>query len=98
MPNPKMVKGRQIVYFVTSSVSNSKYFTTSKEPNLILPNMWPGNDWDFCLAKDLKWPELGKSNTREGSASLEQLEKPVWRPKGRQLNKFRIYAICVIRY
>ena len=25
----------------------------------------------------------------EGSASFETVEKPVWRPKGRQLNQFR---------
>ena len=31
----------------------------------------------------------GKSYTGEGSASFEKLEKPVWRPKERQLNKFR---------
>ena len=30
-----------------------------------------------------------KSYTGEGSASTKKLEKPVRRPKGRQLNKFR---------
>ena len=31
----------------------------------------------------------GKTYTSEGSASLKKLEKSVWRPKGKQLNKFR---------
>ena len=31
----------------------------------------------------------GKSYTGEGSSSFEKVEKPVWRPKGRQLNKLR---------
>ena len=30
-----------------------------------------------------------KSYTGEGSGRFEKLAKPVWRPKGRQLNKFR---------
>ena len=30
-----------------------------------------------------------KSYTGEGSACFKKLEEPVWRPKGRQLNKFR---------
>ena len=31
----------------------------------------------------------GKFYTGEGPPSFEKMEKPVWRPKGRQLNKFR---------
>ena len=31
----------------------------------------------------------GKSYTEESSGSFEKLEKPVWRPNGRQLNKFK---------
>ena len=31
----------------------------------------------------------GKSYTGEGSGRLEKLEKSVWRPKGRQPNKFK---------
>ena len=38
----------------------------------------------------------GKTYTGEGSASSEKLEKPVWRPKGRQLNKFRSMQITKI--
>ena len=38
----------------------------------------------------------GKSYTGEGSASSEKLEKPVWRPKGRQLNKFKMKTNCFI--
>ena len=26
----------------------------------------------------------------EGSASFEKIEKPTWRPKGRQPNKFKV--------
>ena len=32
---------------------------------------------------------IQKSFTGKGWASFEKLEKPVWRQKGRQLNKFR---------
>ena len=38
-----------------------------------------------------------KTHTGEGSASSEKLEKPVWRPKGRQLNKFRSMQISKIK-
>ena len=38
-----------------------------------------------------------KSYTGEGSASLEKLEKPVWRPKGRQLNKIRTMQITIMK-
>ena len=39
----------------------------------------------------------GKSYTGEGSASFENLEKPVWRPKGRQLNKFSSVLLTKIK-
>ena len=39
----------------------------------------------------------GKTYTGEGSASSEELEKPVWRPKGRQLNKLRSMQITKIK-
>ena len=39
----------------------------------------------------------GKSYTREGSASFEKQEKPVWRPKGRQLNKFRSVLFTIMK-
>ena len=41
----------------------------------------------YCINSTFIKP--GKSYTGEGSGHFEKLEKPVWRPKGRQLNKFR---------
>ena len=38
-----------------------------------------------------------KSYTGEGSASFEKLEKPIWRPKGRQLNKFRSNIFTIMK-
>ena len=38
-----------------------------------------------------------KSYTGEGSASIKKLEKPVWRPKGRQLNKFRSMLLTTMK-
>ena len=34
---------------------------------------------------------------REGSASFEKLVKSVWRPKGRQLNKFRSMLFTILK-
>ena len=39
----------------------------------------------------------GKSYTGEGSASTKKLEQPVWRPKGRQLNKFRSMLLTIMK-
>ena len=39
----------------------------------------------------------GKSFIGEGSPSFKKLEKPVWRPKGRQLNKFRSLLFTKIK-
>ena len=45
-----------------------------------------------------KWKQQAeKSYTGEGSASTKKLEKPVWRPKGRQLNKFRSMLIIIMK-
>ena len=44
---------------------------------------------------DISCPE--QSYTGEGSAGFEKLEKPVWRPKGRQLNKFRSMLCNIIK-
>ena len=41
--------------------------------------------------------DSGKSNTGEGSGYFEKLETPVWRPKGRQLNKFRSMLITIMK-
>ena len=38
----------------------------------------------------------GKSYTGEGSASTKKLEKPVWRPEGRQFNKFRVMLLTIM--
>ena len=40
--------------------------------------------WNFSMTD-----RTGKTYTGEGSASLKKLEKPVWRPKGRQRNNFK---------
>ena len=40
-----------------------------------------------------KYTPPGKSYTGEGSAILEKLEKPVWRPEGGQLNQIQKYSI-----
>ena len=41
--------------------------------------------------------EAGKSYTGEGWDSFEKLEKPVWRPKGRQHNKFRSMLFTIMK-
>ena len=47
----------------------------------------------------IRWMiQAGKSYTGEGSPSIKKLEKPVWRPKGRQLNKFRSMQFTFINY
>ena len=38
-----------------------------------------------------------KSYTGEGSASFEKVEKHVWRPKGRQVNKFRSMLFTIMK-
>ena len=35
-------------------------------------------------------PHPGKSYTGEGSGRFEKLEKPAWKPKGRQLYKLEV--------
>ena len=49
------------------------------------------------IASSLKGIRSGKSYTGEGSASTKKLEKPVWRPKGRQLNKFRGMLLTMMK-
>ena len=39
----------------------------------------------------------GKSYSGEGSASFGKLEKPVWRPMGRKLNKFRSLLFTIMK-
>ena len=48
--------------------------------------MIPGVDFINLFAP---WAEPRKSYTGEDSGCFEKLEKLVWRPKERQLNKFR---------
>ena len=38
-----------------------------------------------------------KSYTGEGCASFKKLEKPVWRPTGRQLNSFRSMLFTMVK-
>ena len=41
--------------------------------------------------------KTGKSYTGEELASFKKLEKPVWRLKGRQLNKFKSMLFTFIK-
>ena len=43
------------------------------------------------------WIESGKSYTGEGSASFIKLEKPVWRPKGRQFDKLSSMLLTMMK-
>ena len=45
----------------------------------------------------IKSEKPGKYYTGEGSASFETLEKPVWRPKGRQLIKFSSMLFTILK-
>ena len=46
---------------------------------------------------ELEVDKSKKSYIGEGSASFKKLEKPVWRPKGRQLNKFRSLLLTIMK-
>ena len=39
----------------------------------------------------------GKIKQGKASASFKKLEKPIWRPKGRQLNKFRSMLFTLLK-
>ena len=76
-------------------------FSRGRHSNLLLSNFWQIFLWWssfvaryvwFCSL----WPLSGKSHTGEGPPSFKKLEKPVRRPKGRQLNKFRSMLFTLI--
>ena len=60
-------------------------------PHISIAHLRTGNNSQHCvclLFVLLHW--TGKFKTGDGSAFFVSLEKPVWRPKGRQLSKFII--------
>ena len=83
-------------------------FTPFTELSQLAPNFYasksPLKSWALSansLAQGINQfmkSTFGKSYTREGSAtSFEKLEKPVWRPKGGQLSKFRRMLFTIMK-
>ena len=75
---------------VTVYIFSSPHYTYNY--NIAFPRD-SADDWPFFLEA----VKPGKSYTGEDSGSFEKLEKPVWRPKGRQLNKFRSMLFNIMK-
>ena len=79
-------------YLLSNLKTNIKYFSNSDCHSRYLPKL----DSKACLKCPIHYFEVtktppncaGKYLTGESSASFESWKKTVWRPKGRQLNKF----------
>ena len=84
----------------TSLVYNPKYYNLFRQINLM-------SIWIFEILKfqqkymsppcHFHTVSAEKSYTGESSASFDKLEKPVWRPKGRQLSKFRSMLFTIMK-